>query len=181
MRFNHVVLTLAAAAMLGAPTIALAKPPPPKKQTSRAREHVLTAKQDRIKQLHDQAIKWKLGLPRFTFGHGYSTLSTKFTPEFRVSPPVDGWVTDYGEADGSAYRIRLSLINWGTEEGKRSLYTDAQKIEVFKNLVGHLYKLAGADLDKVVKSPEGQALQGEFASKIDDGGFDFPMKLTIKG
>ena len=41
-----------------------------------------------------------------------------------VTPAVE-WVTDYGEAEGSAYRMRLSLINW-PEGGKRSLYTDEQ-------------------------------------------------------
>ena len=88
-----------------------------------------------------------LGLPQYTYGHGYSSLSTKYTEELRVSPPVEGWVTDYGEAD---------------------------------DMVGHLYKLSGPELDKVVASPEGKALQAKFASDIDDGGFDFPMKVAIK-
>jgi hypothetical protein len=152
-----------------------AKKPPPKPKGLQ-----IAARPDRIKQMHDYDVKWGLGLPIVAQKGSASEISNKWTKPFDVSPPVLEWVTDYGEAEGSAYRVRLSPIKW-PDGSTRSLYTDEHKRELFKNLVGHLYKLAGKDLEKLLSSAEGQALAAEFKQKIDEGGFDFPMKIVVKG
>jgi hypothetical protein len=157
---------------------ALAKPAPKKPAAKKPQE--ITAKKDRIKQMHDFDIKFDLGLPIWSHGGASSEVKTKWTEPFRVSPPLLDWVTDYGEAEGSAYRVRLSHIKWPDGQVK-SLYDEAHTKELFKNLVGHLYKLTGKELEKVLGSPEGQQLFTDFSTKIDDGGFDFPMKIVLKG
>src|SRR5262249_22126287 len=140
----------------------------------------ITAKQDRIKQLHDYDVKWGLGLPIFAHKGTGSDLSNKWTKSIFVTPAVAEWVTDYGEAEGRASRVRLSLINW-PDGTKKSLYTDDQKKQLFKSLFGHIYKLSGKELERVLAAPEVQQLATDFATKIDEGGFDFPMKISLKG
>ena len=135
-----------------------------------------SARPERIKQLRDSKVKTALGLPTFTFGRGYSTISNKWTPPFRVSPPVEGWVTDSGEADDSAYRVRLAEIRF-PDGTRRSLYTPAQKQELFKNLIGHLYLLSGKRLDQALGLAENRALFQRFDAGIDGPGFDFPFKI----
>src|SRR5205085_1092889 len=113
-----------------------AKKPAPKKGTQ------VSARPERIKQVHDFDVKWGLGLPIVSQKGSASEIKNKWTEPFDVAPPVIDWVTDYGEAEGSAYRVRLSLINW-PGGSMRSLYSDEQKTTLFRNLVGHLYELAG--------------------------------------
>jgi hypothetical protein len=167
MRFLIALLSLSVLSLAAPDASAKPKPGPVVKK--------IPANQARIKQMHDAKVKRGTGLPTFSFGRGYSTIETKFHEPFRVSPPVE-WVTDYGEADGSAYRVRLSQINF-PDGKKRSLYTDAQKAEVFKNLVGHLYALKGPQLDKVLASSDGKELFAKFREGIDGPGFDFPMAI----
>ena len=153
---------------------------PPAKKPAPARGRTLVADKARIKQMHDYDVKFGLGLPIVAQKGSASEIKNKWTEAFDVSPPLIDWVTDYGEAEGSAYRVRLSLINW-PDGNKRSLYSDEHKRELFRGLFRHLYKLAGKQADELLKSAEVQALEAEFGSKIDEGGFDFPLKLSIKG
>jgi hypothetical protein len=169
--------TLAVAVIFAVAAPALAAPP---KKKPAPRTTVLAARPERIKQLHDFDLKWSLGLPIVAQKGSASEISNKWTKPFDVSPPVIDWVTDYGEAEGSAYRVRLSLIAW--PDGKKaSLYSDEQKRELFDNLFKHLYKPLPKDVKHLLESAELKALAVEFAGKIDEGGFDFPMKISVKG
>src|SRR5512140_3439545 len=89
---------------------AFAKPPP--KKPAPAKAIVLTAKQDRIKKMHDFDVKWAIGLPIVAHKGSASEVKNKWTEPFDVSPPILEWVTDYGEAEGSTSRIQLSKIHW---------------------------------------------------------------------
>jgi len=164
---------LLALAMFSLAAPSFAKPKARQKAPAAKKIKVVRAK---VEAMHNAKVKRDLGLPTAAFGSGYSHITTKWH-DLKVSPPVDGWVTDYDEAEGSAYRVRLSRITFPGGE-KRSLYTDDQKTEVFKNMIGHLYNLKGPALAKVLGGAEGKALFEKFKEGIDEGGFDFPMALT---
>lgn len=172
---TRLALVATAVLLLSAPA-AHAKPPPAKQAAKPAAGKKLPANAAKVKELLTTKNKVALGLPYFSSGRGYSGISTKWLPEFRVSPPVD-WVTDSNWVEGTVYTVKITQVK--KPDGKvESIYTPEQKKEVFSNLIGHIYGLKGPAYAKWALGAEGKDLLEKWTVQVDDGtGFNFPMAI----
>ena len=171
---TRLALAATAALLLASPT-AHAKPPAKQAQKAPAAKKI-PANMAKVKELLHTENKFALGLPKFSTGRGYSGISTKWLPEFHVSPPVE-WVTDSQWVAGTAYTVQLTKVK-KPDGAVDSIYTPAQKQEVFANLVGHIYGVKGPAFTKWASGAEGKDLLEKWTAQVDDGtGFSFPMAI----